>query len=80
MPQGTWQASGHVAQQVVGQIEEAEMGVFSQLAVQIVNSVVGQVEGEYIVLQAFGQVSQTPVGAVYLPVAAAAGAHGGTYG
>lgn len=31
-------------------------------------------------LQAVGQVSQTPPGAVYFPVAAAAGAHGGTYG
>lgn len=43
MPEGTWQAGGHVAQPVVRQIEEAEMGVCGELAVQVVNSVVGQV-------------------------------------
>lgn len=39
----------------------------------------GQVKGVQVVLQAIGQLSQTPPGAVHLPVALAAGAHGGTH-
>lgn len=80
LPEGARQAGGQVAQPVVGQIEEAEMGVLGQLAVQIVEAVVGQVEGLHVVLQPVRQVSQCPPGTIHLPVAAAAGAHGGTHG
>lgn len=80
VPEGTRQAGGQVAQPVVRQIEEAEMGVRGELAVKVVQSVVGQVEGAHVVLQANGHLPQTPPGAVYLPVAAVAGAHGGAHG
>lgn len=43
MPEGTRQSGGQVAQPVVRQIKEAEMGVCGELAVQVVNSIVGQV-------------------------------------
>lgn len=80
VPEGTRQAFGQAAQPVVRQIEDAEMGVRGELAVQVVDSVVGEVEGAHVVLQPIGQLSQAPPGAVDLPVAAAAGARGGAHG
>lgn len=80
VPERAGQTNREVAQPVVGQIEEAEVGVGGELAVQVVEAVVGHVEGEYVVLQAVGQLSETPPGAVHLPVAAAARADGGAHG
>jgi len=80
LPEGAGQAGGQVAQPVVRQVQEAEVGVGGQLAVQVVKSVVGQVEGARVVLQTVGKLPQASPRAVNLPVAAAAGAHGGAHG
>lgn len=53
------------------------MGVLLELPIQAMKSVVGQDEGANVVLQAIRQLSETLPGAVYLSVAAAAGAVGG---
>lgn len=37
MPEGAWQANGQVAHVVVRQIKESEVGVWSKLAIQVVN-------------------------------------------
>lgn len=42
-PEGARQAGGQVAQPVVRQIEEAQMGVDRELSVQVEKSVVGQI-------------------------------------
>lgn len=80
LPKGTRQVGGQVAQPVVRQIEDAEVRVRGELPVQVVKSVVGQVQRVQVVLQAVGQLPQTPPGAAHLPVAAAAGAHVGAHG
>lgn len=80
LPEGTRQTGGQVAKPVMRQIKDAEVGVWGELVVQVVDPVVGQVKGAQVVLQAIRQLSQTPPGAVHLPVAAAAGAHRGAHG
>lgn len=79
-PERARQAGGQVAEAVVGQVQDAQVSVRRELDVQVLKSVVGQVEGADVVLQALGQMSQPPPGAVCLPVAVFAGAHGGTHG
>lgn len=80
LPEGARQTSGKAAQPVVGEIQDTEVGVRGEPVVQMDEPVVGQVEGEDVMLQAVGELSQAPPETVHLSVAAAAGAHGGAHG
>lgn len=60
-------------------IQNAQVGVLHELAIQALKPVVGQVEGAQVVLQAIRQLPQSLPGAVHVSVAVAAGAHGGTH-